>query len=776
MPGKKRNRTFNQFPTTSNNATLGNVSKMLKTADQRGGAILGEVAGGTGSVSKRAVAFGRNVKGKVSGAIDDFMKPGGTFTGAISSIGTFMQRSNHFSSEIDRVGVGRALTQLNKGSRQRIQADPVNKMAGTSNAVWDQALNEYCIDGEQTRFSPTYATVASKFMNPNQPAYSQLQIGGQPPTITSDYPSQGPSSSARPFQGTSSSYRKFGPPLSGDPDTRQPQPTPYSITAPTINGDLHPDADIATNDTPAPGGTGESLNNGPGREDVEMAAVQFSAGNAFSDVYPKMAQKARMPVPTGALPSVSQQPSLSAEQAMGYAKTISGQVFNNIEAANPGTTRSDDYPALSNLLTNMLASVIGGASASPASTAPEIGNFIVHQFRNIQLHPGDALDTLHALDRIAAIDSRLVNFMISQSMSLFGRNLFTPEAVAARAAQLAARTVGPNDGKVDPENFNPRPERDGPHQDESEAGRAARSDAADQRYRERMDRGISVDADGNLRNSAGELVDHQGNVMVQGADDGKANDVLGRADIERRRRSMILEDMEARRRAAARAAGGGGAEGKGDDGNGAINNHRINQDLLNAILAGGVADAAMQSNAPKGIWERIKGWWGGGGGNEQINSGGNNNNRRSGGGNNNQNNEGFDWGGKGGGSEEQKDPYADMIENERDKLSALRPFFPVMGTDFLQDNVEQDELKEQNLMMGMYKPANWPLGNVDNPFWIDNLVNEGYRYVDPLCVMPPIIQGGNLTDGATLYESWVPVPRRQSQPCLDFTNRRLRVR
>lgn len=120
--------------------------------------------------------------------------------------------------------------------------------------------------------------------------------------------------------------------------------------------------------------------------------------------------------------------------------------------------------------------------------------------------------------------------------------------------------------------------------------------------------------------------------------------------------------------------------------------------------------------------------------------------------------------------------YNDKQQADRDTLSSLRPFFPVMGTDFLDTTVEQDKLKEQNLMMGMSKPANWPLGNVDNPMWVNNLVNEGFRYMGPMALMPPIYQGGNLTDGATLYGSWVPTPTRLRQPNLQFTNRRLRTR
>lgn len=118
---------------------------------------------------------------------------------------------------------------------------------------------------------------------------------------------------------------------------------------------------------------------------------------------------------------------------------------------------------------------------------------------------------------------------------------------------------------------------------------------------------------------------------------------------------------------------------------------------------------------------------------------------------------------------------AEKREREREQINALRPFFPVMGTDALEDDEEDDELKMQNLMMGQAKPANWPLGNVDNPFWVDNLANEGYRYMGPLDPMPILYQGGSLIDGATLYGSHLRAPTKRVRTNLEFTNKRLRI-
>ncbi len=104
--------------------------------------------------------------------------------------------------------------------------------------------------------------------------------------------------------------------------------------------------------------------------------------------------------------------------------------------------------------------------------------------------------------------------------------------------------------------------------------------------------------------------------------------------------------------------------------------------------------------------------------------------------------------------------YQALVDSERDTLNSLRPFFPIMGTDALEDTVEMDELKQQNILMGQMRPVNWPLGNIDNKFWVDNLRREGFRYTGKLQVMPTLYSGGSLTDGATLYGSWPSIPTR----------------
>lgn len=87
-------------------------------------------------------------------------------------------------------------------------------------------------------------------------------------------------------------------------------------------------------------------------------------------------------------------------------------------------------------------------------------------------------------------------------------------------------------------------------------------------------------------------------------------------------------------------------------------------------------------------------------------------------------------------------------------MLSLRPFFPVMGTDALeeQQTEEADLLKRENLMMGM--TAYNPLGQLDNKFWLGNMANQGMRNMGEMFEMPVLYSGGTLTDGATLFGSY----------------------
>jgi hypothetical protein len=103
-----------------------------------------------------------------------------------------------------------------------------------------------------------------------------------------------------------------------------------------------------------------------------------------------------------------------------------------------------------------------------------------------------------------------------------------------------------------------------------------------------------------------------------------------------------------------------------------------------------------------------------------------------------------------------KDVGSQLREESRSTLATLRPFLPIAGTNVLdeQESYESDKLKEQNLMMGMQTPVNWPLGNINNPFWVSGKINEGMRFADPLFQMPTMLKGGTLIEGATLYGSY----------------------
>jgi hypothetical protein len=108
---------------------------------------------------------------------------------------------------------------------------------------------------------------------------------------------------------------------------------------------------------------------------------------------------------------------------------------------------------------------------------------------------------------------------------------------------------------------------------------------------------------------------------------------------------------------------------------------------------------------------------------------------------------------------------------ERTALTSLRPFLADAGADLMDDDEDTDRLKEQNLLMGMTKPPNWPLGNLDNKLWLQNICHDGLLQAPPLFVMPPIYKGGNLTEGAQGFGTYQHVPRRQTWKPTTFTKR-----
>jgi hypothetical protein len=112
-------------------------------------------------------------------------------------------------------------------------------------------------------------------------------------------------------------------------------------------------------------------------------------------------------------------------------------------------------------------------------------------------------------------------------------------------------------------------------------------------------------------------------------------------------------------------------------------------------------------------------------------------------------------------------PYSENFKEKREQDKSvranLRVFLPIAGDDSIEEQGDDESmyLKAQNLMMGQYKPSNWPLGNVDNPFWLGNQANTGIRFSGQLNEMPAVMSGGTLTEGAKLYGSY---RRRPTDP------------
>lgn len=130
------------------------------------------------------------------------------------------------------------------------------------------------------------------------------------------------------------------------------------------------------------------------------------------------------------------------------------------------------------------------------------------------------------------------------------------------------------------------------------------------------------------------------------------------------------------------------------------------------------------------------------------------------------------------GKQQFKDDLTVRAEHDATKRSALASFLPVAGTHELddQDNEIAHRLKAQNLLMGQVKSPNWPLGNADNKFWVGNMANAGMRYGGNLFDMPPVMNGGTLTEGATLYGSYRSVPVPIPPPAREAGRRKYRRR
>ena len=103
----------------------------------------------------------------------------------------------------------------------------------------------------------------------------------------------------------------------------------------------------------------------------------------------------------------------------------------------------------------------------------------------------------------------------------------------------------------------------------------------------------------------------------------------------------------------------------------------------------------------------------------------------------------------------------DFHQKTTQHVHRLAPFLSTGGVDIFDDleSDESDKLKQENLMMGQYKPPNWPLGNIDNPLWLGNMKNKAMRWGGELETMPMKFKGGSLTEGAKLYGSYSSGPQ-----------------
>ena len=74
----------------------------------------------------------------------------------------------------------------------------------------------------------------------------------------------------------------------------------------------------------------------------------------------------------------------------------------------------------------------------------------------------------------------------------------------------------------------------------------------------------------------------------------------------------------------------------------------------------------------------------------------------------------------------------------------LLAFLPEAGQELYDPRQDETELKMNNPLMGQSVPVNWPLGNVDNRIWLQNMAREGLVQMPELNISPVYYMGGNL--------------------------------
>lgn len=68
--------------------------------------------------------------------------------------------------------------------------------------------------------------------------------------------------------------------------------------------------------------------------------------------------------------------------------------------------------------------------------------------------------------------------------------------------------------------------------------------------------------------------------------------------------------------------------------------------------------------------------------------------------------------------------------------------------------IQEERLKAQNALLGMFRPAGWPLGSVDNPLYVSQAIEKDRRFYGPLLGSHAFYQGGSMVDGDRLYGSY----------------------
>ena len=98
-------------------------------------------------------------------------------------------------------------------------------------------------------------------------------------------------------------------------------------------------------------------------------------------------------------------------------------------------------------------------------------------------------------------------------------------------------------------------------------------------------------------------------------------------------------------------------------------------------------------------------------------------------------------------------------KGRRNVYDELRPFFPIAGSSDVELQPGDVEQKKRNAaLFSNYKPPNWPLGNMDNQLYFQNLVLQGVQWMSPLDSVPPVLQGGTLYTGAHDFGSMPILP------------------